>query len=238
MDGILNWTPHAELFPKVGSYEFLGFITGIFSVLLLIFVRQPRVQWTAWIASIVSAAIYFYLFKEWTLYGNMALQVPFFLISVQGAWMWRGQLGFNASVPEIPTTFASKMHWRLATVAALVAMIVVYPLLDHYNDASPLWDGLILTISLAAIYLQLRKYVQCWYLWIAVDVIAVPFHISQDHAATGILYLCYGIMCLFGLRTWWNEAKENEYVAYQTATVRSLNAKYDQPWNRDFSEDA
>jgi nicotinamide mononucleotide transporter len=187
------------------EWEFLGFITGIFSVLLLLPTRWPRLQWLAWPFGVITSAVYLFLFYDWTLYGNAILQVPFVFISAQGAYLWRGQLrGIVSNVKEIPTTYASKTVFIWCCLLPLIAMAGVYPLLDHYNDASPLWDGLILTISLAAIFLQLRKHVQSWYLWIVVDLIAVPFHFDQDRGATAVLYLVYMIMCFVGWKTWHN----------------------------------
>lgn len=212
----------AELFPSWKSWEFFGFVTGILSVLLLIPTKRPRLQYTNWYFSMASAAVYFFLFKEWILYGNMALQVPFFIISAIGAVIWFPQfIGRDLKIPyltklrEIPTTFATFSHWTGALVYGILAIIIAYPLLNHYHDASPLWDGLIFTISIAAIYLQLRKYAQNWYLWILVDMIAVPFHLSQNRGATALLYLVYGIMCYFGLKTWNEEAEDHRDMMYQ-----------------------
>lgn len=193
------------------NLELIGVITGLLSVFLLLFTKQLRLQWVNWPCSVISAAIYFKLFHEWHLYGNMALQVPFLIISVIGLWVWRGQLtGIVTNVKELPTTYCTRVHWNVSLFMALVAEIPAYFLLRHYGDISPLWDGLIFTISIAAIYLQLKKYVQSWYLWILVDLIAVPFHTYNHHGATGLLYLAYMIMCFFGLAAWRREANHNE----------------------------
>lgn len=138
----------------------------------------------------------------------MALQVPFVILSVLGALVWIGQLvkGWDIQslrkIKEIPTKYCSLNHWVIALLLALIAEIPAYYILDYYGDASPLWDGFIFTISIAAIYLQLRKYVQSWYLWILVDVIAVPFHLSQDRGATAVLYATYLMMCIAGVKAW------------------------------------
>ena len=197
-----------ELVSTGTTHEWIAFVTGILSVLLLLFTKQPRLQWVAWPAGVVSAAIYMFLFYDWQIYGNMILQPLFVVISIMGLITWRGQLrGIIENVAPIPTTFAPALLWRSALLGAILAIIPVYVLLDHYDDAYPLWDGLILTLSLAAIYLQWKKYVQSWYIWIMVDLIAVPLHWAQNHEATAFLYLFYMIMCFFGLRAWYKEAK-------------------------------
>lgn len=201
----------SELFPSWYSWEALGVVTGIFSVLLLIFTKQKFTQWMNWPFSIISAAVYTYLFYVWGLYGNFALQPLFLAISVWGAWYWRGQLPrVLHEMKEVPTRFASRDVFAGVTLFGLLLMSIVYPILAHYGDPSPLWDGLIFCVSLSAIYLQLKKYVQSWYLWIVVDLIAIPFHFSQDRGATAVLYFFYLIMCLFGWYTWHKQSK-SEY---------------------------
>lgn len=198
----------SELFPSVWSWEFLGFITGILSVLLLIFTKKERIQWFNWVFGAISAAVYVFLFKEWALYGNSILQIPFFLISIVGAWTWRGQLlkGF-AKVREVPTTFAKTDTLQWSIFFATVPLIFVIPFLIELGDSNALFDGLILTISLSAIWLQLKKHVESWYFWILVDLIAVPFHIYQDHVLTGVLYFVYMLICVQGLVNWKREAR-------------------------------
>lgn len=195
------------------NVELIGLITGIFSVLLLVFTRFPRLQWFAWPAGVINAIVYLYLFYEWGLYGNFILQPFFLVISLQGLWAWRGQLrGVIADVPEIPTTFNPWLA-VLSWIVAVALLLVVYPLLAYFDDPSPLWDGLILTFSLAAIFLQLRKHVESWFFWIVVDLIAVPFHWVNDHPATATLYFVYLLMCFVGLTTWAMAAvqRENQY---------------------------
>lgn len=197
----------SEIAPTWVSWEFLGFITGVLSVLLLIPTKLVRLQWTNWIFSIISSAVYLFLFREWHLYGNAVLQPIFLVLSIWGGWYWRGQLrGIVDSAKEIPITFARRHVWISALGLAFIGLIPVMPVLRHWGDVSPLWDGLILTVSLAALWLQLKKYVQNWYLWILVDVIAVPFHHAHGRDATAVLYLSYGIMCLIGLVKWLRSA--------------------------------
>jgi nicotinamide mononucleotide transporter len=205
---MFNW---AEIAPSVYSWEFLGFITGILSVLLLLFVKQKRLMWTNWLFSIASAAIYTYLFYKWQLYGNFALQPLFIAISVWGAWYWRGQLSdkFFQAI-EVPYTYCTTRLWTRLLTTALFVGAPVAVILAHYGDLGPYGDALIFTVSLVAIYLQLMKYVQSWYLWILVDLIAVPFHAYHDRYATALLYLGYMIMCFFG---WWSWRKIQKSAA-------------------------
>jgi nicotinamide mononucleotide transporter len=193
------------------NLELAGVILGVINVFLLTLARFPKIQWFNWPAAFASTAIYLYLFFEWDLFGNAILQIPFLIICATGLWTWRGQLlgssHTRGDVEEIFTTYAPTRVFLLTTAVSVAAIAVAYPILVALNDLAPLWDGAILTLSLGASYLQLKKYVQSWYLWIAVDVIAVPLHLSTDHPATALLYFMYGTMCVLGLIAWHKESK-------------------------------
>lgn len=183
-------------------WELFGVITGTLSVALLIPVMFPRLQYLNWIASVLSAVVYTYIFTDYKLYGNAALQVYFVIFSLLGMWTWRGQFLGRDVADEIPITFAPIREVLKSVVVALAALVFVYPILQHYGDASAFWDGLMVCLSGAAIWLQVKKYVENWMLWIAVDLIAVPLHASNGLQATALLYGLYFLMCLLGLREW------------------------------------
>ena len=191
------------------NWELFGVITGFLSVALLIPVQYPRVQYLNWVASLLSAAVYVYIFYDYTLYGNAALQIYFIVYSLIGLWTWRGQILGREVTDEIPITFAPTRPLVLSIGAAIAAMVVVYPLLRHFGDASPFWDGLMICLSGAAIWLQVKKYVENWAVWIVVDLIAVPLHASNDLEATALLYGLYLCMCLIGIREWNLAANKN-----------------------------
>lgn len=214
---------------------FIAFVTGILSVALLIPTRMPRLQYLAWPAGVINAAGYFFLFLDWQLYGSTWLQPYFFVTSLLGTWMWRGQLfgqhtDFSGErgglsrvvyklmgVRELPTTFASTKAFLTGIVVSLGLAVPFYYILRHYQDAAPLWDALIFSISMVAIYFQLRKHVEAWAFWIGVDLISIPLYFNQGNGATGILYVLFIVMCFIGLRKWYLEAKN--YVAVNTVTT-------------------
>jgi nicotinamide mononucleotide transporter len=205
----------------VTKWEFIGFITGILSVALLIPTKHPRLQWTNWIASIVSAAVYTFIFYDYELYANSGLQVYFVIISLQGAWMWRNQLRKYASgeidAKAIPITWGPFETIRNVLLFFIGCGFFVIPLLAWVGDSNPFWDGLMVCLSGAAIYLQLKKYVESWYVWITVDLIAIPLHATNGLGATAVLYGLYMAMCFIGLRTWWNEADKDRGATIDVA---------------------
>jgi nicotinamide mononucleotide transporter len=216
MDATFSWD---QLYAN--NLQLFALITGLLSVLLLIPVNHPRLQYLAWPFGIATSAAYFFVFKDdWQLYGSAALQVWFVVASIAGAYIWRGQLfgklnhtpGRSSSLltkifgaEGVPTTYASNSYMLRTLLVTAVAAIPSYYILRELNDAAPNWDGLVFVGSMAAIWLQARKYVQNWYLWIAVDLVAIPFYYSQANLGLALLYLAYMLMCFWGLYTWRND---------------------------------
>ena len=66
----------------------------------------------------------------------------------------------------------------------------------------PVWDGFTTALSLAAIYGQTKKYLESWWIWIAVDIIYVPLYIYKHLRLTSALYFVFFLLCVMGLREW------------------------------------
>ena len=204
------------------NLQLFALVTGLLSVALLIPVKYPRLQYFAWIFGFLTSAAYFFVFKDdWQLYGSAALQVWFVIASIAGAYIWRGQLfgnlrhvpGRSSSLLSrifgaegVPTAYAPRSYVLKVLGITALAAIPSYFVLSYLNDSAPDWDSLVLVGSMAAIWLQAKKYVQNWYLWIGVDLIAIPFYYSQANLGLALLYLAYLLMCLWGLRTWRGDA--------------------------------
>ena len=69
---------------------------------------------------------------------------------------------------------------------------------DTYTDADlAYWDAATTVMSLVAQFLQARKILECWALWIVVDVLAVGIYAYKGLYITTILYTVF-----LGLATW------------------------------------
>jgi nicotinamide mononucleotide transporter len=64
---------------------------------------------------------------------------------------------------------------------------------------------MLLFLSLSALYMQAKKWIQNWILWIIVDLIYVPVYWLNHNYITAILYLIYIPLALKGLQMWRGE---------------------------------
>ena len=70
------------------------------------------------------------------------------------------------------------------------------------NSTVPFWDSLTTALSIVAMWMLSRKYVEQWLVWLAVDVITVGLYLYKDIPLTAGLYLLYSALAIAGYRRW------------------------------------
>ncbi len=88
-----------------------------------------------------------------------------------------------------------------------MGLSVVMPELQP--DAFPLWDSTMLVLSIAAMVLMTRKYVENWLLWVVIDVISVVIYAIQGVYAMSLEYILLTVIALMGSFAWINSARQN-----------------------------
>ncbi len=174
--------------------ETLGFVTGAASVWLL--VRESIWNFPAGIAN---GVFYLVLFANARFFADSALQIVFIGLGIFGWWWWlRGRRGpaprpiERVGVPEAAVL-------AVLTTAAGFGMLVY---LRSIGDAAPLADAVTTALSLAASWMQARKQIENWVVWIAADAIYIPLYFSKSLPLTGVLYAIFAVVCVKGWRDW------------------------------------
>ena len=198
MDGLLALLT-AEAFRAFGTpvsvVEVVGFVTG--AVCVWGVARQAIWNWPL---GLLNNAAFAFLFVGVGLYADAALQGVFAVIAVYGWWRWAHGVQGDGDLPVRGATGREVTTLTAATAAGTVAAAL---LLRHGTDSAvPVWDALVLTLSLAATYGQAQKLVSSWYVWIAVDLISVPLYLSRGLLLTALLYVGFTALCVLGLRNW------------------------------------
>lgn len=153
----------------------------------------------SWWTSIVGCSLFALLFFEARLYADVTLQGFFIVISALGWRMWlRGDAG--APLPI--------RHARPALLAAMgaigVAVALGYGAILHRftNAYAPFVDSAVLVLSVIGQLLLMRRLYENWFVWIAVNLIAVPLYLSRGLQLTALLYACYLLSNLYALWLW------------------------------------
>jgi nicotinamide mononucleotide transporter len=72
-----------------------------------------------------------------------------------------------------------------------------------YTDAAqPFWDSFNTAFSLVAVYLQAKKKLESWLLWIMVDIIYIPLFFFRGLHLTSLLYVAFLVLAVMGYFLW------------------------------------
>lgn len=148
--------------------------------------------------------LYAWIFLQTRLYSDALLQGFYLLVNGYGWVNWRRARAADGGVPVVVLVPRARIRWAIGAAAVALGWGT---LMYRATDAAyPWWDGTIAVLSIVAQILQSRRAWDCWPVWIAVDLIAIPLFLIKG------LWLTAGLYCVFlALSVWgaidWNRAR-------------------------------
>lgn len=179
----------------MSALEIAGVVTGIVAVWL-----TTRENVWCWPVGIVSVALFVLVFFRARLYGAMGLQVVYIGLAVYGWYAWvkggqdHGPLRVSRATRRVLALSAAA---GIAGAAALAAWLAF-----RTDEALPITDAATTSFSLVAQWMQTRKLIENWWIWLAVDLVYVGMYLSQKLVWTSGLYAVYVVLAVVGLRQW------------------------------------
>lgn len=179
----------------MGLLEWLGAIFGLFGVWL-----ATKKNILTWPISIFSTLVYFIVFFESKLYGDMLLQIVFALTAVYGWRNWQKWKGQSVDAISWNRTIRN-----LSLVWIGISAPVFGYLLKHVGGFLPYLDGITLSLSLLAQWLLAQKIIQNWHVWIIADFLYLYIYYQKQLFPT---MLFYGILIILAVIGYWRWRKQ------------------------------
>ena len=192
-----------------------------------------------WLASLEKIANYAFGLINVTLFAIIFFQIQifFFAANVYGWYAWSRQTSDNQAELQIRWLPLPKaLGWLAACVVAIGLMTIfinpVFAFLTRIAvalmqtlglqvampelqpDAFPFWDSCMMVLSVVAMILMTRKYVENWLLWVIINVISVVIFALQGVYAMSLEDLLLTFIALNGSRMWINSARERGSHAF------------------------
>jgi nicotinamide mononucleotide transporter len=176
-------------------FEIVGVVTGVLGVWL-----TTRQKIWCWPVGIVSVASFIVVFFGARLYAAMGLQCVYVGLLSYGwyAWLHGGGSHGALKVSRLPRNVAFGL---LAAAAAATGMAGFW-LRARTDHALPYVDGFTTSFSLVAQWMQAKKYLENWLVWVVVDVAYIGMSLSQGLLLTAGLYAVYVGLAALGYRDW------------------------------------
>lgn len=152
-----------------------------------------------WWTGILGCVLFAVLFYSSRLYADVVLQAFFVVTSAAGWWAWiHGDRGTPLRI-----TRSDGRLLMIAIPAGILTALSYGTVLFHFTDAyAPYIDSLLLVFSVIAQLLLMRRKLETWLFWIAVNTVAVPLFASRELYLTASLYSVYWINAVVAWLTW------------------------------------
>jgi nicotinamide mononucleotide transporter len=76
-------------------------------------------------------------------------------------------------------------------------------LLGRHTDASlPYLDSAVTSTSLVAQWMMTRKLLECWIVWVTVDLVYIGMFIYKQLYPTAVLYVVFTVLAAWGYVQW------------------------------------
>lgn len=179
----------------MSAFEVIGVVTGILGVWL-----TTRQKIACWPVGLVSVVAFIVVFFEAKLYAAMGLQVIYVVLVSYGwyAWLHGGADHGELVVSRVPTRILAP----LMAAGLGVTAVLGFWLQRRTDESLPFLDAFTMSFSLIAQWMQTRKHLENWLLWIVVDVIYIGMSLTQGLRLTAGLYLVYVVLAVVGHRDW------------------------------------
>jgi len=204
----------------------LEFIAAFFGVVSVYYARKENIL--VFPSGIISTAIYVYMLSQWSLYGDLIINIYYTLMSIYGWYMWSKVIDSdNNHIPISRTNTIDKLKATGIFVFTSLFVIVVYRYydvmpnelgftdsvdyawnnltsgeLESFRKATPYLDTFTTGIFFAAMWLMANKKIENWTLWIIGDIVSIPLYFVKGYGFTGIQYTIFLGIAIMGYFEW------------------------------------
>jgi nicotinamide mononucleotide transporter len=193
--------------------EFFGTVAGGIAVWL-----SARANVWSWPIGLINVTLYFFLFFQVQLYPDMFLQLFFFVTNIIGWWRWTHPKPFEEDKKhELKISWLSWRHLLLISVAGIFGTIICgsfaarlhdyFPSVFSLPSAFPYLDSFVTVMSIGATFLMVQKKVECWIIWIVVDMVASYLYFAKEILFVGIEYVAFCFIAAYALWNWIREQR-------------------------------
>ncbi len=180
--------------------EIAGLLLGLLYLWL-----EYRADWKLWIVSIIMPINSLYVYWNAGLYADFTIDIYYVLIAVYGYYVWRhgGHKGTERPIVRTP-----RMAWPLLFAASVLLWVGIAQTLIHFTPSTvPWWDALNTALSIVAMWMLARKWVEQWLVWLVVDAVSAALYVRKGIPFYAVLYTIYVPIAWLGYLRWLRKMK-------------------------------
>ena len=193
----------------------LDIVTTVLGLAYILF--EYRASAWMWAVGFVMQSLGIVLYYQKGLYADCGMEFYYLTMTVYGFWKWAFSSPQPAPVENADAKASAPLPRReglgvshfprrlvlpwLAITGALWGTI--YWLLVTFTDSTvPLADSFTTALSLLGIWALAHKYLEQWFIWIAVDVVTCALYAYKGLPFKSGLYALYVVIAVLGFFRW------------------------------------
>lgn len=179
----------------------LGTVLGFIYLFL-----EFRTSIWMWIVGCIMPAIYIVVLYQAGIYADCGMEVYYFLAGVYGFIIWlRGK---TETGTKVVISHTPRHIWSRLALLFLILFVALAAFLRECTDSQvPYVDAFTTALSIIAMWMLSRKYIEQWWVWFVVDAVSTGLYIYKGIYGRSILYAIYTLMAIYG---WWKWSKRIE----------------------------
>jgi len=177
----------------------LEILAVVFGILSVIYVKKESI-W-AYPTGIVSTVFYVYICYNFSLYGDLIINVYYTLLSFYAWYQWTRLIAGS----PIQISQASKRDWIQALIIFVTTasfIVIVYLYFDRFDRITDYFDTFTTGVFFAAMWLQAYKKIEHWILWILGNIVSIPLYFIKGLGFSGIQFTIFLVLAYLGYKEW------------------------------------
>ena len=153
-----------------------------------------------WLAGFLMQALGIVLYYQKGLYADCGMEFYYLAMTMYGWWRW---IHGSATKQELPIRhFPRRLVLPWTLLIGTVWTAIYWLLVTFTNSNVPLADSFTTALSIVGIWALAHKYLEQWFVWIAVDVVTCVLYFYKDIPFKASLYALYVIIAIAGYFKW------------------------------------
>lgn len=165
---------------------------------------------------LMGSLCYIWLALSNALWGNMLLYLCYYIpMQILGIFRWKEHLQKN-SQEIVKTKLSFPERFGYFIIAILGSALTIF-ILNHFNDKSPVMDGIATFLSILGMYFTVRRCIEQWVIWMVVNALTfvmwlnLVIHGTKAYA-TVIMWGVYFILAIYFYVVWKKEMNSKKEI--------------------------
>ena len=154
-----------------------------------------------WLVGFLMQALGIVLYYQKGLYADCGMEFYYLAMTIYGWWRWIKPKA-DSQKPIAISYFPRHLILPWLLIIAVVWAVIYWLLVTFTNSNVPLADSFTTALSIVGIWALAHKYLEQWFIWIAVDVVTCILYFYKDIPFKASLYALYVVSAIAGWFKW------------------------------------